>query len=1183
MPPKPDRLISFVCENDADLLPHFVRWYRGLGVEHFHFILHGRWSAAGLATLEGLGGVDFSRRVDEPFCKTLKCDEITACARRFPGEWVVLADADEFLQLPTDSLAEAAARLEAAGADELYANMLQRVAADGSLPEVTADARLEELFPLFSFGLCEEMGLEHPAWKSKYPLARIGPHFTYQRGNHLPGNSRSVAHVPIRGVVHHFKWRRRLLEAFSQERGEGTNFAEMAVYRRYINTHGRLPTALAKPCTTETLFEEGWLRLPNDHESAILRRMVEERAAATAAGIRVGFVTFELGGPGTTNGGIATAMSALAKLQAAHGHRVDLFYCPFHGPPELPRLWFEYWATFGASLHYLPRYDTAWNRELESNELCAAILHSVQEQGHFDVLHFHDTQGYAAPFAMLKRAGLGFERTKLVITTHGGTRWHNEPNGTPWKEAEYNHELIGQRLCDLIVSPSGYMIEWNQRLDAAGSRHIVLPNVLEPESKAATGRPPRRVVPQCLAFFGRVERRKGIDLFIAALRELSSRTSLRPEVYILGRFGTGYSRERLDSELEGIDCTVHLLQSLNPQQALRLMREKKALAIMPSRQENSPYVAFEAMENQLPFLVSFTGGTAELIHPDDLSQAELPADPADMAESIRRAMVDGLRPARPRFDPLEIELKHLELWRSLAAEPDPAVPPPTPVHRCPLTGWEAASGRDPRDVIALVPPGVEVSENDLQSLGKLLVSSPLVDLVQSSCRLVDEKKGFSMSSLRLERLDPEVRLRLTGPLPTLLRAGLLAELRPALDGETPETLLGALPSAAAAAGRNCVRPPIETHSRRLSLALEDRTTCSRLGMRFPDAGSVAPSHGRPLDSDMLCGLLHADPYVALSMIQPHCPHGALSLLPDAFRGRPSLHLVTIGESVLGECDWLRERLEEARAIWPEAHLCVLAADEAELAALRAARVPALLGNLNMFTDERVFHPFRAAARRRTMDAIYVAPMVISKNHFLARDLGRVGISYYRHAGMDDVEPQVRSLLEGAVFLNESRFRPAGYFWPSDRRLANWICQADVGLALSERDGTCVETAKYLLCGTPVVSVRNVGGRDHFLKSPYSIQAETNPESVAAAVRELKARRLPRVEVHEAAKRVFVEARAAFLSDLNDLVRDLFGSAHRIPDVSGLIGRAVRYRRAAGVLAPSGSGRRRWFRMPGIAG
>jgi hypothetical protein len=37
------RLISFVCETDADLLPHFVRWYRQLGVERFHFVMHGTW------------------------------------------------------------------------------------------------------------------------------------------------------------------------------------------------------------------------------------------------------------------------------------------------------------------------------------------------------------------------------------------------------------------------------------------------------------------------------------------------------------------------------------------------------------------------------------------------------------------------------------------------------------------------------------------------------------------------------------------------------------------------------------------------------------------------------------------------------------------------------------------------------------------------------------------------------------------------------------------------------------------------------------------------------------------------------------------------------------------------------------------------------------------------------------
>ena len=111
---------------------------------------------------------------------------------------------------------------------------------------------------------------------------------------------------------------------------------------------------------------------------------------------------------------------------------------------------------------------------------------------------------------------------------------------------------------------------------------------------------------------------------------------------------------------------------------------------------------------------------------------------------------------------------------------------------------------------------------------------------------------------------------------------------------------------------------------------------------------------------------------------------------------------------------------------------------------------------------------------------------------------------------------------------------------------------------------------------------NIGGRDHFLKEPFFARADTTAESVAAAVAELRARRLSRNEMHEATKKLFREARQAFLNDLNAATRDVFGSGHRIDDVSGLVGQVVRYRRAVDVLRPPGAPRqaaaarqRRW--------
>jgi glycosyltransferase involved in cell wall biosynthesis len=1198
--PEGFRLISFVCETDADLLPHFVRWYRRLGVDRFHFVMHGKWSRENLTMLAGLPGVECSRWVTKPFCKSLKCDEITAIARRYVGEWVVFADADELLELPTGDLTEAIAALEAAGSEELYATLLQRVAADGSLPEVRAASDLDLLFPMHHIGLCEDMGLEKPAWKSKYPLARIGPHFVYQRGNHLPGNSRSVAHMPLRAVMHHFKWRKSLLKAFEQERGEGTNSGEMAVYRRYLESQGSLPMAGAKKNSTAALLAEGLLRLPTTEESNILKAMIGERKAAEKARIRVGFVTFELAGPGTPNGGIATAISSLAKLQAAHGHEVQVFYCPFREDRELHPLWFEYWAAFGVRLHHIPRVLREDGRHLNGHEIEVAIVDAVRRAGPFDLLHFHDTQGYAAPFAMLKTAGLEFTDTQIAITTHGGTRWHNEPNNTPWDENAYRQELVGQRLCDLVVSPSAYLIEWNRRLDALPARHTVLQNVLEPESKSFTRPLDHAVVPECLAFFGRVETRKGFDLFLASLRALAATTDLRPDVLILGRFGNGYSQERFDRETAGLPFRISHFQSLNPQQALRMLKEKRALAIMPSRQENSPYVAYEAMENQLPFLVSFTGGTAELIRPEDWPQAELPAEPKAMAEKIAGVLRHGLRPARLAFDPLEVELQSLALWRTLATEKSHApARPASHALRLSLTDAQAATGRDPQEIIALVPPGIEVNDRHIDAMARLLAACPEAGVVEPYCRVVDEETGAEMSSLELKKkATPREAALIAGPLPLVVRAGVLADLSPALAAAPPADLSAAFMAAAEEAGTAVLFIPLETHRSRFVPGIEQRSICNRLwlplGRKRPAGESVSNAGESPLqaqespqrpaeDSWQLCGMLSDHPFVAISMFTDDCPYGALSLFPEAFQEKPSLHLITMDHSLLWAASTLLpQRLAEAGKRWPQARFRLLAADEAELRGLRAAGLPAMLCNLNMFTDERVFHPFRPEAASQTTDAICIAPLDLRENHHLARSIGSIGIVHHRYEGMDDVGAEVRRLLPRATFLNDTTEEPQGFFYPSDEQLAGWICQATTGLALSETGGSCFATAQYLLCGTPVVTVPSIGGRDHFLKQPFFVRADATAESVAAAVAELRARRLSRNEINEATKKLFREARQAFLDDLNATMRDVFGSGHRIDDVSGLVGQVIRYRRAVDVLRPPGAPRqaaaprpRRW--------
>ncbi|MEB3319572.1 MAG: glycosyltransferase, partial [Cyanobium sp.] len=1024
-----------------------------------------------------------------------------------------------------------------------------------------------------------------PAWKSKYPLARVGPDFYYQRGNHLPGNFRSVAHVPMRAVLHHFKWRSRLYEAFARQRGTGTNFGEMAVYRQWLETHGRLPLEGAKPCSRAALEAEGWLRRPTQAEGRQLEALIQERSAGASSGLRVGFVTFELGGPGTPNGGIATAISALAKLQAAHGISVEVFYCPFHMLRELPALWFEYWATFGVTLHYIPRLAADEERTLETHEVEQAIVEAVRQAGPFDLLHFHDTYGFAAAFTMLKAAGLEFTETTLAITTHGGTRWHNEPNGTPWDEAAYEQELVGQRLCDVVVSPSAYLIDWNRVHGALPGRELVLPNVLEPESKSFTPAVEAAVLPGCVAFFGRVEIRKGFDLFLAALRELVTTTDLRPEVLILGRFGNGYSQERFEAETADLPLRITHHGSLNPQQALRMLKERRALAIMPSRQENSPYVVYEAMENQLPFLASFTGGTAELIRSEDRPEAELPADPIAMATRMARALREGVRPARLAIDPLEIELRNLTTWRSLAAERGrpadrPGQQATPPLARVPLSEWRLAARRDPHNIVALVPDGDAVSDETLQGMTRLLARAPFADVVEPFCHVVEEGTGRQMTSLQIRtKATPQEAALITGALPVVLRAGGLAELEPVLAPVREEQLFGTLMEGIQTAGKRVLPAPIDVGTRRFSPGLEARSLCNRLWLPIGRSSMLDRTTVAPIDMVQLCGVLSTDPYVAISTWSVSAPYGALSLFPQAFQGRPSLHLITLGSSLLWAVpDELPRRLAEAAERWPQARFRVLASDAVELQALREGGLPAVLGNLNMFVSEQDFHPPHDAVSTPSWDAICIGALELRENHFLARQIPSLALVHHRYAGMEDVGQEVRRLLPQAGYLTDDPESPEGFFYPSTDQLSSWIGQSATGVVLSETNGSCPESVQMLLCGTPVVSVPNLGGRDHFLHPPHALSVDATPEAVAAGVAELKARQLSRQEVYRATLRRLQEARVRFAADVDAAIAEEFGPGLSGVDVTPLIGEATRYRKAFDVLgeglatAPEGQSR-----------
>jgi glycosyltransferase involved in cell wall biosynthesis len=166
------------------------------------------------------------------------------------------------------------------------------------------------------------------------------------------------------------------------------------------------------------------------------------------------------------------------------------------------------------------------------------------------------------------------------------------------------------------------------------------------------------------------------------------------------------------------------------------------------------------------------------------------------------------------------------------------------------------------------------------------------------------------------------------------------------------------------------------------------------------------------------------------------------------------------------------------------------AREQELA--RQMGLTATFCHQNAFIDES---RYRVLPAQKKYDAIYIARISPFKRHELAANIPSLKlIGDYRPSETAHYH-KVMELLKGADY---TRKVPAF-------DVPKYLCEAHVGLCLSKEEGAMFVSAEYLLCGLPVVSTKNLGGRDALFEPEYALVPEDTPEAVAAAVQSLKER------------------------------------------------------------------------------
>jgi glycosyltransferase involved in cell wall biosynthesis len=264
------RLFSQV-NADSDLMEAWLKYYLRLGVDCFHLVVHGRpEDNEKLFAIKELYPITIEDIYQGPFPAPISVDgkhttekkqRLDALLARYTGQWVLLADSDEFVEFPYQDIPETIRKLESANANLMPAPMLQRLKIDGSLDSPPMIEDPFQIFPLCSADLYRRMGVKAEIFKFPLFYCERGTELV-EEGNHYPPLGLEPRAAGAGGVTHHFKFR-RCLSARLEKRINSPHLwrNDSLGFREYLDSHSdRLPLEGAFFYSREELFKRRLLR-----------------------------------------------------------------------------------------------------------------------------------------------------------------------------------------------------------------------------------------------------------------------------------------------------------------------------------------------------------------------------------------------------------------------------------------------------------------------------------------------------------------------------------------------------------------------------------------------------------------------------------------------------------------------------------------------------------------------------------------------------------------------------------------------------------------------------------------------------------------------------------------------------------------------------------------------------------
>lgn len=254
------------------------------------------------------------------------------------------------------------------------------------------------------------------------------------------------------------------------------------------------------------------------------------------------------------------------------------------------------WNIRNDKIFYYP-YKRNWKYFISTIYKINKAIQKVQP----DIIHIHSTWAgvYARTLYLFKK-----KKAKIIYSPHG---WSFLIDTSPVKKKIYFLiESMLSHITDVIINISKYEQEQATKLGMSPKKMTMIYNGVEeaahsPNKKNKTGMLMDKTKINLL-FVGRIDRQKGLDLFL----NVYSRLALNHiHLYVIGK-GILEKKESTSNQ------STTYLGWIDNKEIDKYYQECDAV-IIPSRWEGFGLVAIEAMRNRKPVIASNRGALPELI------------------------------------------------------------------------------------------------------------------------------------------------------------------------------------------------------------------------------------------------------------------------------------------------------------------------------------------------------------------------------------------------------------------------------------------------------------------------------------------------------------------------------------------------------------------------------------------